>query len=310
MFFQQPNRMFVRTLVITEHHVRLLHFDRSGVRYTPLLNIHRNPCTFVRLVLGVSSHKEEVLGLDTNIQWTIKKGKKVAGTIKTVDSNQKQKIIIYDLIDIHPAFHRAALCGRGTTCWHARDRRGSPLEDVLIKDAWRVEGSISEHTLLQNVKGVNGVAQMLHFCDGLAQTKDFRGSQLPSEPPNFLSRVCLRKYGRSLKHFASQIQAIGALRDSLVGKRIQFQRSVLHRDISMQNILLGLEDAHPGLRGILIDFDMAVKAGPRETSSLSSGRHAGTRVYQSLSVLDSYSDTSTATAHDYLDDIESFFFVL
>ena len=36
----------------------------------------------------------------------------------------------------------------------------------------------------------------------------------------------------------------------------------------------------------------------------------GTRMYQSLSVLDGYDGTSTPTTHDYLDDIESFFFVL
>jgi hypothetical protein len=222
IFIQQPNRKFVRTLIITEHNVRLIHFDRSGAKYTPFLNIHQDPYTFVRLILGLSSHKDEVLGLDTNIQWTIKKGKKVAGTIKMVDSNQKT--IIYDLIDVHPVFHRAALRGRGTTCWHARDRKGSPLDAVLIKDAWRVDDRASEHTLLENIRGVNGVAQMLHFCDGLAQTKDFRGNQIPSEPPTFFNRVCLRvvlkQYGRSLRHFTSQTQAIGALRDTLGGRHI------------------------------------------------------------------------------------------
>lgn len=48
-------------------------------------------------------------------------------------------------------------------------------------------------------------------------------------------------------------------------------KQILHRDISTQNILLGLvdEDALPGLRGILIDLDMAVSSGPRDASSIS-----------------------------------------
>ena len=205
IFIQQPNRKFVRLLVITEHHVRLIHFDRSGVKYSPFINFHRDPFTFVRLILGLSSPKEEVLGLDTNVQWKIEKGKKASGTIKMVDSNQEN--VTFDLIDIHPVFHRAALLGRGTTCWHARDRKGNPLHAVVIKDAWREEDRPSEHIMLEKVKGVNGVAQMLHYCDNLAQTKDFRGNQAPDRP-NFLNRVwvrlVLKQYGRTLGHFTSQ----------------------------------------------------------------------------------------------------------
>jgi hypothetical protein len=37
----------------------------------------------------------------------------------------------------------------------------------------------------------------------------------------------------------------------------------------MQNLLLGLPDALPGLRGILVDFDMAVQAEGRDVSDIS-----------------------------------------
>ncbi|KAJ3503631.1 hypothetical protein NMY22_g18183 [Coprinellus aureogranulatus] len=250
--------------------------------------------------------------LDTNVQWTIKKGHKVAGTVKMVDSEGED--LTFDLIDVHPVFIRAALRGRGTTCWHARKRGGNDDETVLIKDSWRSDGRASEHTLLEEVKGVNGVTHMLHFQDHRAETKDFRGSQSHDQGKfhnRIWLRVVLKQYGRSLRHFSSELQAICALRDTLYAHCKLFEEKlVLHRDVSMQNILLGKPDAFPGTRGILIDFDMAVKVDPRPISSIQVDCRTGTRLYQSLSVLDSYRTGSWATAHDYLDDLESFLYVL
>lgn len=36
-------------------------------------------------------------------------------------------------------------------------------------------------------------------------------------------------------------------------------RLIIHRDVSAQNILIGSPNAPEGLRGLLIDLDMAVK---------------------------------------------------
>ena len=58
-------------------------------------------------------------------------------------------------------------------------------------------------------------------------------------------------------------------------------KQILHRDISVQNILLGLvdEDALPGLRGILIDLDMAIHTGTRNVSSISSAHRTACPLY-------------------------------
>lgn len=37
-------------------------------------------------------------------------------------------------------------------------------------------------------------------------------------------------------------------------------RNIIHRDISPNNILLGLDDAGEGDRGVLIDLDIALKS--------------------------------------------------
>ncbi|KAJ3506810.1 hypothetical protein NMY22_g17129 [Coprinellus aureogranulatus] len=326
MFIQQPNRKFVRTAVLTEHNIRVIHFDRSGVRYTPWIDFHKDPYTFVRIILGLSSIDEDVLGLDTSIQWTIgKEGRKVAGTIKMVDTGmdeEEREELTFDLLDVHPVFIRAALRGRGTTCWSARSRvpnaEGKRV-NVLIKDAWRSGDRVPEYAFLKQARGVVGVTRMLHYEDYRAETKYLRGLPLPisdDELTDFFNRIWLRvvteQHGPSLKHFKSQKQAIAALRDALLAHRnLILLRNILHRDISIQNILLGLvdEDALPGLRGILIDLDMAINTGPRDVSDISAEHRTGTRMYQSISVLTSYLVDHVHLAHDYLDDLESFFYV-
>ncbi|KAJ3530456.1 hypothetical protein NMY22_g8561 [Coprinellus aureogranulatus] len=161
---------------------------------------------------------------------------------------------------------------------------------------------------------------MLYYEDHRAETKYLRGLPMPlsdDELTAFFNRIWLRivteQHGPSLKHFKSQKQAIAALRDALLAHRnLILFKEILHRDISIQNILLGLvdEDAFPGLRGILIDLDMAINTSPRDVSSISSEHRTGTRMYQSISVLYSYDAEVECLAHDYLDDIESFFYVL
>ena len=38
-----------------------------------------------------------------------------------------------------------------------------------------------------------------------------------------------------------------------------FKKGILHRDVSPYNVLLGKPGAGPGYRGILIDFDIAIR---------------------------------------------------
>lgn len=48
----------------------------------------------------------------------------------------------------------------------------------------------------------------------------------------------------------------------LSGHKSLWLKGILHRDVSIDNILLGCEGAPEGYRGILIDLDMAIKISP------------------------------------------------
>ncbi|TEB25255.1 hypothetical protein FA13DRAFT_1637568, partial [Coprinellus micaceus] len=76
VFHEKPNRVFVRSLVVTDKHARLLHFACAGSQVTPPIDIHRHPATFIRLNVGPSSTNECSVGLGDSIQWTVFNGRK------------------------------------------------------------------------------------------------------------------------------------------------------------------------------------------------------------------------------------------
>ncbi|KAF6741597.1 hypothetical protein DFP72DRAFT_256111 [Ephemerocybe angulata] len=307
ILIQQPNRNFVRFLIITQSSVRLVHYDRSGTYVTPFHNIHEDPVTFIRLILGLSSTNESILGFDTAFEWTLdpESGRKVAGTIATLD--EAGGLIRYKLNMDAPPLVRAGIRGRGTTCWTAFHPETG--DRVLIKDAWRNESKGSEIEYLKVAKGVEGVVQMISFEDYRAETKDYRPSTCdhPGSYNRIKSRVVMEHYGPSIWNFESRIQLIGAIKDAIQAHKKLYNRLVLHRDISMQNFLLG-SSVEPGRRGVIIDLDMAVKID-RPASEIPADPRTGTRQYQSFAVLESSTGVQPPPPQDHLDDIESFFYV-
>ncbi|KAF5340995.1 hypothetical protein D9611_006076 [Ephemerocybe angulata] len=307
IFFCQKNRLFSRSLLLSESRVRLLHCDRSGAYKTTAIDIHEDPCTFVRLVLGLSSPRETVLGLDTNIQWTVKHGRRVAGTIATLNASGRR--IKYKLDPDSFCFAAQTVRGRGTVCWNAENKDG---KRILIKDAWRTDPQVPEYAFLERAKGLEGVVQLLAHEGSVARTSAFRPDCFDFNSDDFynrtMSRVTMVRCGASLSQFTSQFQAIAALRDAIQGHLNLLKAGVLHRDVSMDNILFGDDEATVGNRGVVIDLDMAIMVkGP--SADVITELPAGTQLYQSISVLD-YKGELVPVPHDYLDDLESFFYIL
>ncbi|KAF6760793.1 hypothetical protein DFP72DRAFT_881490 [Ephemerocybe angulata] len=275
LFFHQLNRVFSRSLLFTE--------TRWGVQ-TAWLNIHDHPRTFIRLILGLSSPRDSALGLDTSVQWTIKNGAKVAGTIATLDASGKN--VKHQLMMGVPYFVKHSVRGSGTVCWIAKNKAG---KRIMIKDAWRTDAQVPEYTFLEHAKGVAGVAQILATEDDLVQTKTHRVGGFDFASPDFynrtMCRVTMECYGSPLHKFTSQRQALAALRDAI---KEMFR---------WENILLGEDGAPVGRRGVLIDLEMAILAsGP--TAGLLTENQAGT-------YLNGPSDERSLfrVAHDYLDDL-------
>ena len=213
IFREQPNRIHVRSLIITEKRARLVHFDRAGSQITPPIDIHEQPETLVRLVVGLSSTNERTLGLDDGIQWTIVDGRKSQGTLATTGPSGERKV--FPILEQIP-IPRDWISGRATTCWRVQDP--DTEEEFVVKDSWRPGDRVAEYELLEVAKGVPGVVQMVAYEPGRGETKDFR---CPSTAGKFLNRIATRLTmkccGGSIETFKSTLQLLCALRDAIAG---------------------------------------------------------------------------------------------
>lgn len=307
MFHPTTKQIFVYAVILTEKRVRLYQFDRSGVQYSALINIHDNPSHFVRILLGVASPDAEKVGFDPNVKW---EGK--CRVLYTLDENGIK--IRYNLTSAKPLFWRRAIRGRGTQC-HAVT--GPDGEKRLVKEAWRSKDRTPEWQFLEEAKGLAGVGQMIAHEETKYTTAKHRGIDMSSfvDEPNpafhdrIFSRTTLQAYGEPIDRFEARLQLLYAFRDAIAGHQNLWRKNILHRDISINNILLGNEGAEPGNRGLLIDLDMGIWID--RTSSLAGADfRTGTCAFQSVMVLRSAFFGTTAATHDYLDDLESFFYVL
>ncbi|KAJ3509079.1 hypothetical protein NLJ89_g5405 [Agrocybe chaxingu] len=107
------------------------------------------------------------------------------------------------------------------------------------------------------------------------------------------------------------MEILTALRDAIAGHQNMLRKGILHRDVSINNIVIGKyrDKSKVGTRGILIDLDMAIWTDRME-SVLGKDFRTGTRAYQSGNILHSYSEPFKCRPHSHLDDLESFFYVL
>lgn len=230
MFAQQPNRRFVRNLLLTQEVCHLFHFDRSGAQYTSPISIHEDPRTFLRLVLGLSSFDELTLGFDPAFRWVSEGGRKVGGAIDVL--NHEGVHCSYTLLHVRPVFRRYDIRGRGTTGWSAVAPSGVK---VFIKDAWRPEDHCPEYDILLHTRGVEGATQMLSYEVREVTTAALRGSGADGcKAEGFRNRtstrIVIEMQGQPISSFQSQRQLFAAIRDAISGGSPS--RSTIFRSIS------------------------------------------------------------------------------
>ncbi|KAJ2913154.1 hypothetical protein MD484_g7261, partial [Candolleomyces efflorescens] len=309
LFIQQPNRHFVRALIVTERSFRLFHFDRSGVQYTGELDIHgpENAALFVRLVLGLCSLKECDIGLDESVEWKVVSGRKLSGTLRA--RGERDEIVTYSLANVDPTLFSYDLCGRGITSWQVVD----PVtgEMLLVRDMWRSESRLSEDFYLELARGLPGIVQMVSFEFKRGETAQFRKYSGAPDPSSLghnriATRIILDTHGKSIQYFTSAIELLYALFDTVTGHKQLLLKEALHRQVTLNNIMLGRPGALPGNRGGLIGLDMAKKKGAEACAE----RHSTTDIHRSITTLKKGKGVRHPLDHSHLDDLESFVYVL
>lgn len=184
-------------------------FNRSGLYYSSSIDIHLEPHTFVRLILGISCLKGSIAGFDGDVFF-----KNDERYIRTKDANKDP--VEYAVVNNKngwpaPFFDKRTITGRGTCCWLAVEANNGTCNKLVIKDAWRSTERAEEWELMKDA-GIDGVAQMVAFEDDL-----FRTSSLSDVTVGYLilSRLTLELYGKSVESSANKSQLLNAFRDTL-----------------------------------------------------------------------------------------------
>ncbi|KAI1181421.1 hypothetical protein F5B17DRAFT_299299 [Nemania serpens] len=134
------------------------------------------------------------------------------------------------------------------------------------------------------------------------------GSESPTKPGNeplpnrIRRRIVLTNYGEPIYKASSPTALLGALEGCIQGHESLYKKAgLLHRDISINNLIINEVDKESSLSSFLIDLDLAVKVERTEVSGAK--EITGTRAFMAIGVL-------MGEGHSYMDDLESFFWVL
>ncbi|KAG6263252.1 hypothetical protein E4U48_006844 [Claviceps purpurea] len=304
VFAQQPTRRFVHAFTLTGKTMETWVFDRSGPYSGATFNVHEEPEKFVQVLCGYLMMSDEELGLDIFTE------EKDGRLFVTIPVNPCATETIQLELDSKPIFYRRAIVSRATTCFPAKPI-GAPEFDRVVKYSWIPSTWTPEPDLLikANEHRVQGVAKMVGYEREISRISKLREGlafstphkdQIPYDDRD-LRVLAVTPLGRPLEEFESILGLLGCLHDAIEAHRSLYMDSkILHRDISINNIIITDPAKANRKKGVLIDLDLAknMDEGP------SGARHrTGTIEFMAVGVL-------LREDHTYRHDLESFFYVL
>ncbi|KAA1076763.1 hypothetical protein PGT21_018243 [Puccinia graminis f. sp. tritici] len=329
VFNHQPTRSFVVGFTLCGTLMQLWKFDRSGAIGSQSLNIketEENFKKFLALIFLFLTSDKQVLGFDPTF-FDIN-GQRFASTPQKIQINTQpdpQELVIHRLI-----FRASGICGRGTTCWEAH-LLGDHDQKFLIKDSWQPLDRIPEGHMLRDVttRCVPNVARYHHHEDVHVDSKivDIKSyvredlefmkckkiqtcsqSDHAQEPKNlFINRVhrrlILKDVGKPIWKVKTPFRLLEALEGCVKGHQAMLNAGYLHRDISINNLMINEETDDPDRKSFLIDLDVAIPY-PMDPNVQATQARIGTQLFMSINLL------AQEHEHTFVDDLESFFWVL
>ncbi|KAK4151065.1 hypothetical protein C8A00DRAFT_45663 [Chaetomidium leptoderma] len=267
-------------------------------------DINKHGLQFVSTVLGFLWMNDEQLGFDPTI--TTQDGQRLV-TIKR--NGQTERLVIDKLVG---------------------HREGEPGIRFVIKDAWQYTEREEEGELLREAtdKGMVNVARYYHHetvapgasrkgrssTASLKRSSSQTGAALPpgkrscsasptkansSALPNRVHRrVILRDYRKPIYKASSPSALLTALKGCIDGHESLHRAGILHRDISVNNLMINEHDDNPSWDSFLIDLDLAIRE-KRDGTSGARGK-TGTRAFMAIGAL-------LGEQHSFMHDLESFF---
>ncbi|KAL7621880.1 hypothetical protein AAE478_007380 [Parahypoxylon ruwenzoriense] len=114
-------------------------------------------------------------------------------------------------------------------------------------------------------------------------------------------RIILRDYGKPIYEASSQTALLAAVEGCIKGHESLRKAGFLHRDISINNLMINEDKGNPSWPSFLIDLDLGIKEARIGPSGAKD--KTGTRAFMAIGVL-------LGEQHSFMHDLESFFWVL
>ncbi|EJD02665.1 uncharacterized protein FOMMEDRAFT_167853 [Fomitiporia mediterranea MF3/22] len=309
VFASQVNRRFVMGATVCGDIMTFFIFDRSGYLVSEAFDMNENVERVVRVVCGMLFVDEVRLGYDPTI-FRDKEGRIV------VKIQGEECMCAAD-----PMYVEKSVRGRGTACFETV-YLGEP---AVIKDAWVDDSRAQlEHEILEKVKDVEGIVKVVDYeIVQVPNEDDVLVNDTTSENRKTMMkdgvhlvetrthrRIILQPCGGPLEGFANLKELLLAIKYVVKSVESLLEKKVLHRDISLRNIILAKadpKDPNSRMHGYLIDFDYALDL-ENQSQATAKGARTGTLPFMALEML--AEETSNRVKHAYYHDLESIFYVL
>ncbi|CAD6503704.1 BgTH12-03362 [Blumeria graminis f. sp. triticale] len=320
IFSAQPLRQFVHGFCLFKNDFELWLFNRSGAYGSGPLSIKDNKDKLVRAISSYLLMSDQELGIYSPFRHV--NGRSLLSLSHEEDDQAQWYEINPDAI-----FKAGTLVSRGTVCYEIREK------NAVVKYSWTRTAGKSEIDFMQDACDTEGVVNYLRanricktsdqlqglnfsnasywYIGGLKPIATGEGEKQPNTPPRIkdreLTRLIVTPCGRRLNTSRTILEFLKGIRDAIMAhQRLFVERKVLHGDISDGNIILAFVDGM--VRGILIDFDHAVKV--EDTSDKHENLYlTGTLKFMALERLEYAAETGKSITRTYFHDLESFFYV-
>ncbi|KAJ1727526.1 hypothetical protein LPJ61_004521, partial [Coemansia biformis] len=333
IYANQYNRRFAWGLTICGTIVRACLFGHDKVIVSDVMDVSAasGRRRFVSLLVNWALCESAQLGYDPTIQWVEADG---MWNIEIYDETSQETHTCHDAMMRH---NTTSVFGRHTRCFRAKMTEtvdGQVREtEVIIKDSW------AHASIANGIAPRNELAYLREISDRLHNHGDLtgkyphlnaggivriRGSETPGVaiddttstfisdlgvqminymPSRVHRRLAMSPIGRPLQTINTVDELIVVVHDVMCAHAAILEHCrILHRDISINNILIRGEGAQ--IVGMLIDFDYAVRTGGA-TGGQQNPDRTGTPPFMSIGNLELSSVERTA-----LDDWESLIYIL
>ncbi|KAI0122424.1 hypothetical protein F4814DRAFT_408678 [Daldinia grandis] len=122
-------------------------------------------------------------------------------------------------------------------------------------------------------------------------------------PNRIHRRLIIRDFGKPICEASSRVALLRALEGCITGHESLRRAGILHRDISINNLMINEDDSNPSWPSFLIDLDLAIKEEEKQEGASGAKGKVGTRAFMAIGAL-------LGEQHSFMQDLESFFWVL